>query len=90
MTGAKVTYTLPSGLTGTWSAVYSGGATGSGTSGTGNINQTVNLISGAAVTYTVVVPIPGNRTGMVTTTAAIAPAISANDPITDNNTATGQ
>src|SRR5690606_8755791 len=46
--GATVTDILPAGTTGTWTAVLNGGGTGA-ISGTGNINQTVNLANGASI-----------------------------------------
>ncbi|MBL9152511.1 MAG: DUF11 domain-containing protein, partial [Verrucomicrobiales bacterium] len=51
--GAQVTDTFSPLLTGvSWSAVYAGGATGVA-SGTGNLNQLVNLPIGSSVVYTV-------------------------------------
>ncbi len=61
VSGARVTYTLPAGVTGAWTAVYAGAATGT-LSGTGDINETVNMPAGSVITYTVTINIPGSRT----------------------------
>ena len=53
VTGASVIDTFPSIFTGvTFTATQSGGATGFAASGTGNINDTVDMPSGSKVTYT--------------------------------------
>ncbi|WP_250855349.1 SdrD B-like domain-containing protein, partial [Anabaena sp. PCC 7938] len=53
-TNALVTDVIPSLLTNvTWTSVASGGATGNETSGTGSINDYVNLTGGSSITYTV-------------------------------------
>lgn len=87
VTGAVVTYPLPAGITGTWTAVYAGGATGNA-SGTGNINETVTIPPTGTVTYTVTANIPANFTSDVTTTATITAPAGLTDPTPANNTAT--
>ncbi|MFB0534056.1 MAG: OmpL47-type beta-barrel domain-containing protein, partial [Anaerolineae bacterium] len=81
--GATVSDSVPAGVSGfTWSCTASGGATCSG-SGSGDINDTVNVSVGGVVTYTV--------NGTVTTddpiinTASVTAPVGATDPVTDNN-----
>ncbi len=51
---ALVSDTMPAQLTNvSWTSVSSGGASGNDASGTGNINDTVNLVAGSSITYTV-------------------------------------
>jgi len=50
-TGATVADTFPASLTCTWTCVGAGGGTCTA-SGSGNINDTVNLPAGGSVTYT--------------------------------------
>ncbi|NCD72372.1 T9SS type B sorting domain-containing protein [Mucilaginibacter agri] len=84
--GSAITYTLPVGVSGTWTAVYAGGATGNA-SGTGNINESVNLPLSGTATYTIVMTVPANQTGPLTTLAGIVPATGITDVNTANNTA---
>ena len=85
--GSTVTNTLPTGLTGTWTAVFAGGATGTA-SGTGSISQTVGLPSGSTITYTYVVSVPSSYTGNVVNTGSVATATGITDPTPGNNSAT--
>ncbi len=51
--GAQVRDLIPANLTNvTWTSVASPGASGNASSGTGNINQVVNLAAGSSITYT--------------------------------------
>ena len=84
--GSSIVNNLPAGLTGTWTAVYAGGATGSA-NGTGNINQTVDIPSGGSVTYTYVVNVPSSFKGDIVTTGTATPATGITDSNTANNTA---
>jgi uncharacterized repeat protein (TIGR01451 family) len=53
-TGAVVNDVMPTNLTNvTWISTATAGASGNHASGTGNINDTVNLASGASITYAV-------------------------------------
>ena len=52
-TGATVADTFPASLTATWTCVGAGGGTCTA-SGSGNINDTVNLPAGGSVTYTAI------------------------------------
>ena len=57
---AVVQDTFPSQLTNvSWTSVASGGASGNDLSGTGNINDTVNLVAGSSITYTVTATVAG-------------------------------
>jgi len=87
VTGATVTNPLPAGLTGTWTAVFTGGATGTA-SGSGSIAQTVSIPSGGTITYTITTSIPSSQTGNVTSTATIVVPTGFTDPTPANNTAT--
>ncbi|MEJ5150268.1 DUF11 domain-containing protein [Comamonas sp. MYb396] len=87
-TGATVTNTLPAALTdATWTCVGAGGGTCSA-SGSGNINDTVNLPVGASVTYTVTAKVAANATGSLASTASIAAPAGIDDPSPANNSAT--
>jgi uncharacterized repeat protein (TIGR01451 family) len=84
--GATVSDSVPAGVSGfTWSCTASGGATCSG-SGSGDINDTVNVPVGGVVTYT------GN--GTVTTddpiinTASVDAPAGATDPTPDDDQVT--
>ena len=81
-TGATVADTFPAYLTGaTWTATATGGATGFTASGSGNINDTVNLPVGSTITYTVTGTIDPAATGSLVNTATVtAPA-----GVTDTN-----
>jgi len=88
VTGARVIYALPTGVTGTWTAVFSTGSTGTA-NGTGAISEPVNLPSGSTVTYTITASIAGNVTANpLTTTATITAPAGTTDPTPANNTAT--
>ncbi len=61
--GAQVRDLIPANLTNvTWTSVASGGATGNAASGTGNINEVVNLASGSSITYTLTGTVVGAST----------------------------
>ncbi|MEK7952936.1 choice-of-anchor Q domain-containing protein [Luteolibacter soli] len=85
VTGATVADTLPASLTGTWTAVGAGGGTATA-SGSGNINDTVNLPAGGSVTYTVTATISPSATGTLSNTATVSSAVT--DPTPGNNSAT--
>lgn len=87
VTGARVVDTLPV-LVGsaTWTAVFSNG---SGTaSGTGNIDQLINLAAGGTATYTVVAPIVPSASGELVNTATVTLPVGVTDPDPANNTST--
>ena len=89
VTGASVTDTFPSIFTGvTFTATQSGGATGFAASGTGNINDTVNMPSGSKVTYTAKGKVSAGATGNLSNTAQVTAPNGVVDPNTANNSAT--
>ncbi len=84
ITGATVTDNLPVALTGAaWTC--SGCTT---TSGSGNINTTVNLAVGGSATLTLNATVSATATGSVSNTATVAPPAGAIDPVPGNNSAT--
>ncbi len=88
VTGATVADTIPADLTGvSWSCAGSGGGT-CPASGTGNINNTVNLPVGASVTFTVTATVANSATGSLVNTATITPPGGVTDPALTNNSAT--
>jgi uncharacterized repeat protein (TIGR01451 family) len=87
-TGATVADTLPAALTGaTWTCAGAGGGTCT-TSGSGNINDTVNLPVGGSVTYTVTATLSAAATGTLSNTATVAAPGGVVDPAPGNNSAT--
>jgi len=89
VTGASVTDTFPSTFTGvTFTATQSGGATGFAASGTGNINNTVNMPSGSKITYTVKGRLSSGALGNLSNTAQVTASNGILDPNTANNGAT--
>ena len=58
----------------TFTAVATGGASGFTASGSGNINDTVNLPVGSTITYTVVANISGSASGNLVNTATVTRA----------------
>ncbi len=78
--------TLPASLSGaTWTCVGAGGGTCTA-SGSGNINDTVNLPAGGSVTYTVSATINAAATGTLSNTATVTSSVT--DPNAGNNSAT--
>src|SRR5262249_3947717 len=57
-------------------------------SGSGNINDTVNLPAGGSVTYTASCSISASATGSVTNTATVSAPAGVTDPTPGNNSAT--
>ncbi|HET9913077.1 MAG TPA: hypothetical protein VFQ13_14375 [Anaerolineales bacterium] len=95
VTGATVTDNFSVQISGaTGSCAVAGGAV-CGWSGSGNINDTVNLPVGSSITYTVTVTINPGATGSLVNTASVGiPAgytesNSANNSVTDTNTFSG-
>src|SRR6185503_18937180 len=74
-------------LTCTWTCVGAGGGTCTA-SGSGNINDTVNLPSGGSVTYTASCTISASATGSLSNTATVAAPGGVTDPNPGNNSAT--
>jgi uncharacterized repeat protein (TIGR01451 family) len=85
VTGATVADTFPAILTCNWTCVGAGGGTCTA-AGAGNINDTVNLPTGGAVTYTATCAIAPGATGTLANTATVTSSIT--DPTPANNSAT--
>src|SRR6185436_10066049 len=86
--GATVTDVFPSGLTGvTWTCAASAGAN-CAASGSGNINDTVNLARGASLTWTAQATVASGATGTLVNTASAAVPEGVSDPAAGNNSAT--
>jgi uncharacterized repeat protein (TIGR01451 family) len=86
-TGATIVDTFPASLTCTWTCAGAGGGSCTA-SGSGNINDTVNLPSGGSVTYTAICGISGSATGTLINTATVAAPAGVTDPTPGNNSAT--
>ncbi|MBN8481130.1 MAG: DUF11 domain-containing protein [Xanthomonadales bacterium] len=87
MSGATVADTFPSALACAWTCAGSGGGTCSA-SGSGNINDTVNLPVGGAVTYSATCAIDLLASGTLVNTATVTLPGGTFDPDTNNNSAT--
>jgi uncharacterized repeat protein (TIGR01451 family) len=86
--GASVTDVLPGELLSrTWSCVASPGSSCTG-SGTGNIDDTVNLAVGGNATYTVTGTVDAGATGSLSNTATVTSPPTIPDPNPANNSAT--
>ncbi|MEI6403994.1 MAG: DUF11 domain-containing protein, partial [Actinomycetota bacterium] len=87
VTGARVQDTIPALVSGaSWTAVF---ANGSGmASGSGNINELINLGVGGTAVYTVIMNIPSTATAVLTNTATVTPPPNRTDPNPSNNTST--
>jgi uncharacterized repeat protein (TIGR01451 family) len=86
-TGAVVADTFPASLTCTWTCAGAGGGTCT-PSGSGNLNDTVNLPSGGSVTYTASCTVSGAATGTLSNTATVTAPANVTDPTPGNNSAT--
>jgi uncharacterized repeat protein (TIGR01451 family) len=84
----QVVDTLPASLTAaSWTCAGVGGGTCTA-SGTGDINDVVNLPAGASVTYTLSATVSASATSPLSNTATVTPPAGVNDPDPSNNTAT--
>ena len=89
VTGAVVSDNLPAAIASdTFTAVGSGGASGFTASGSGNINDTVDLPAGSTITYTVTASISSSATGSLVNTATVSAPAGVTDPDLSNNAAT--
>src|SRR4029079_11860860 len=87
-TGAAVIDSFPPGIaTATWACSGTGTATCS-PGGSGNINDSVTIPPGGAVTYTVTATIASSATGSLSNTASIAAPAGLTDPNAANDSAT--
>lgn len=83
---SKVTDSFPSGLSNiTWTCSADAGSTCSA-SGSGDIDDTVNLEVGDTLTYTVTATVNSSAAAELRNTAFVAPSVT--DPATDNNSST--
>lgn len=87
--GATVVDTLPAVITGaSWTCVGAGGGVCTA-AGSGNLDDVVNLPTGAAVTYTLTGTVSAAAaSGTLDNTAVVTPPASVTDPNPANNTAT--
>jgi uncharacterized repeat protein (TIGR01451 family) len=85
--GATVADTFPASETCTWTCAGAGGAT-CAASGSGNINQSVNLPNGSSATFTATCSIAASASGTLSNTATVTAPASVNDPTPGNNSAT--
>jgi uncharacterized repeat protein (TIGR01451 family) len=85
--GATVADTFPASLTPTWTCAGAGGGTCTA-SGSGNINDTVNLPAGGSVTYTVSASVSAAAAGTLSNTATVTTPGGVTDPTPGNNSAT--
>src|SRR6187401_694693 len=85
--GSTVADTFPASLTCSWTCVGAGSGT-CPASGSGNINNSVNLPSGGSVTYTASCTIAAGATGSLSNTATVAAPAGVTDPTPANNSAT--
>ena len=87
-TGATVADTFPAACASVaWTCSGAGGGTCTAT-GSGNINDTVNLPSGGSVTYSAICSIGAAATGTVSNTATVTAPVGVTDPTPGNNSAT--
>ena len=87
VTGASLTDTFPAALDNcSFTASASGGASGHSASGSGDLNETLDLPEGASVTYTIDCDIAADASGTLANTASVSSGVS--DPTTSNNSAT--
>jgi uncharacterized repeat protein (TIGR01451 family) len=88
-TGATVTDVFPGiFINVTYTATQVGGATGFNASGSGNINDTVNLPSGGKITYTAKGKVSTAASGTLSNTAKVSKPADLPDPNAANNSAT--
>jgi uncharacterized repeat protein (TIGR01451 family) len=87
VTGATVGDSFPASLTCSWTCAGSGGGSCTA-SGSGNINDAVNLPSGGTVTYAASCAIAAGATGTLSNTATITAPAGVTDPTPANNAAT--
>ncbi len=89
VTGATLTDAFPAAITSvSWTCAASGGSSCGTPSGTGNINQGVNLAVGGTVSFTAVATLSPTAMGTLSNTATVAPPGGVVDPVPGNNSAT--
>ncbi len=88
VTGATVADTVPTAISGvTWTCAATPGAS-CAASGSGNINDTVNIPFGGALTYTLSGTVSASATGALSNTATVTAPLDTTDSNLGNNTAT--
>ena len=88
VTGAMVSDVAPAGTEITsWTTSTNGNAGVSHTSGTGNINEPVNIEAGAgnSVVFTITLAVPSGYSGILTNTATVSVPSGISDPDPSNN-----
>ena len=89
VSGVVISDSFPASFTNvTYTATQTGGATGFIASGSGNINDTVNIPAAAKVVYKATGRISASATGSISDTAIVASPSGVPDPNTANNSAT--
>ena len=87
-TGANVSDLFPAGLSNvSWTAAFTNGGSGN-LSGTGNINESVNIPAGGTVTYTATGVVAAGAANSTLTDVATISAPRAQDPNPGNDTST--
>ncbi len=87
---AVITDTFPAPLTAcTWTCSGSGGGVCSGATGSGNLNETVNLPFGGSVTYQSTCTVPASTTvgGLLNNTATVAAGTGVSETASTDNSA---
>ena len=85
--GSTVADTFPASLTCTWTCTGAGGGTCTA-SGSGNINDAINLPAGGSTTYTASCTISAAASGTLSNTATVTAPGGVTDPTPGNNSAT--
>lgn len=87
VSGAQVIDVLPVMLSSaSWTAVFTNGS--GATSGTGNINETIDLVAGGSVTYTLNTTVASGATGNLVNSVTVLPPAAVTDPDLSNNIST--
>ena len=89
VTGATIQDTFPAQLSNvTYVSTTTGTVSGNTPSGSGNLDEVVNMASGSTITYTVTATVIPGATGQLQNTATIATPVGVTDPVPDNNSST--
>lgn len=87
--GVTVADIFPTDLTNiTWTAAATAGSSVANASGTGDINELVDLASGGSVVYTVTATIKSSAVASLVNTATVTAPANFTDPVSTNNSAT--
>ncbi|MEW6400310.1 MAG: SdrD B-like domain-containing protein, partial [Chloroflexota bacterium] len=89
VTGAVVADTFPAEISSvTWTCSATGGSSCGSSSGSGNINATVNLLNGGSATFVASATVATGASGSMVNTATVTAPVNTNDPNLGNNSAT--